>query len=84
MFGNAKNIFILGKFIQICPTILKMCGNPNLRKAPQVHRVAKMAFTHGKGPTYFYIRPQRPGAFFRLGLPYTLSIVGQIVYFHPI
>jgi hypothetical protein len=44
------------KFIQICPTMLKVYGNPNMKKVPQVHRVAKMAFTHSKGPKDYYKR----------------------------
>ena len=52
-------MFILDKFIQICPIILKVCGNPNLKKAPQVHSVAKRAVPlDSKGPIYSYKSPE--------------------------
>ena len=40
--------------IQICPIILKVYGNPSLKKAPLIWRVPKMAFSISKGPTDSY------------------------------
>ena len=45
---------IVNKIIQICPIILKVYGNPCLKKAPLVCRVPKMVFYISKGPADSY------------------------------
>ena len=51
---------IVNKIIQICPIILKVYGNPSLKKAPLLCRVPKMAFSVSKGHTDSYKSPEGP------------------------